>query len=110
MLLIPYTPKTSKEVQFDVLLQGTNGPRSIGYQLGRPKVRLNMEEIVIGHGEWDGDVKEDKGKWRLDLKGKGDFSIYFVLCQRFPEKIACLIWFVSPFRKANLREQIDPNR
>ena len=45
-----------------------------------------MEEIVIGHGEWDGDVKEDKGKWRLDLKGKGDFSIYFVLCQRFPRE------------------------
>lgn len=56
-----------------------------------------MEEIVIGHGEWDGDVKEDKGKWRLDLKEKGDFSIYFVLCQRFPEKIARLIWFASPF-------------
>lgn len=56
-------------------------------------------------------MKEDKGKWRLDLKGKGDFSIYFVLCQRFPEKIACLIWFASPFlsksKGANPPKQVN---
>ena len=110
MLLIPYTPKTSKEVAFVSSRKGTNGPRSIGYQLGRPKVRLNMEEIVIGHGEWDGDVKEDKGKWRLDLKGKGDF-FHISYVRDSPEKIARLIWFASPFlsksKGANPPKQVN---
>lgn len=45
-----------------------------------------MEEIVIGHGEWDGDVKEDKGKWRLDLKGKGDFFHIFCVMSEIPRE------------------------
>ena len=52
-----------------------------------------------------------QGKMEVGFEGKRwFFHIFLCYVRDSPEKIARLIWFASPFGKANLRELIHPNR